>query len=104
MQNGGDMDLWQFLGVQAPGLFGGMAGGIVGCWVDGKSGFWAWAMYVLCGGLTGGYLAETGTHVIPFANSGFVGFAAGTSVMFTLRLLRGAINRYGAKLTGNGGG
>lgn len=95
--------MWNALAARFPTLFAGFAGGIVGAWVDGKSGVAAWGGYCVCGGLTGIYLGEWASHLIPYTDNVSAGFIAGTSVGLLLRLLRGVITR-GAKMVGDNGG
>lgn len=95
-----DLLLWSALGIKVPPLFSGLAGGIVGAWVDGKSGVKAWFVYAACGGLTGAYLGEWASHFIPYSDSISAGFAVGGSAMMMMRLLRGLINKLDIKLVG----
>jgi hypothetical protein len=99
-----DGDIWTALGVNLSAMMAGIAGGIVGAWADGKSGIKAWFSYVVCGALTGAYLGEPATHLIPFTNPSGAGFIVGGSAMLLMRLSRGALTRYGLKLGLNGNG
>lgn len=84
---------WSLLGVKVPPLFSGLAGGVVGAWVDGKSGIRAWLGYAACGALTGAYLGEWAAHFIPFGDDLSAGFFVGACFMFLLRFARGWLNK-----------
>jgi hypothetical protein len=93
--------LWSALGIKVPPLFSGIAGGIVGAWVDGKSGARAWFVYVICGGLTGAYLGDWASHFMPYGDSISAGFIVGGCAMILMRLLRGQIAKLDPKLAGS---
>lgn len=91
------MDEHQILtqyGLRITSLFAGFAGGLVGAWADGSSGWLTWLSYVVCGGLTANWLAEPATHVIPWVNEGSAGFIVGTSALIIVRTLTGLARRW----------
>jgi hypothetical protein len=96
-------DFWSYIGVNLSALMAGLAGGVVGAWADGKSGLLAWMGYIMCGGLTGAYLGESASHVIPATNPAGAGFIVGGCALVVMRLLRGVLSRYGLKLSGGNG-
>lgn len=98
-----DWDLLSMLGIKIPPLFSGLAGGVVGAWVDGKSGVKAWCVYAACGALTGAYLGEWSSHFMPYGESISAGFLVGSSVMIVMRLLRGYLNKWSTKVAGGNG-
>lgn len=84
---------WSLIGVKVPPLFSGLAGGVVGAWVDGQSGIKAWLVYALCGGLTGAYLGDWASHFLPYGDNISAGFIVGGCAMMVMRMLRGYVNK-----------
>ena len=72
-----DPSLLAELGIRVPAAFAGLGGGIVGAWADSKAGWKTWLSYAVCGALTGNWLGEPATHIIPFVNEGGGGFIVG---------------------------
>lgn len=93
-----DPGLLAELGIRVPAAFAGLAGGVVGAWADGKSGYLAWASYCGAGLITGNFLAMPATHVIPWVNEGGAGFIVGCCALAVVRTLIGAAKKWQPQL------
>jgi len=95
-------DLLADLGIRIPAAFSGLAGGVVGAWADGKSGYLAWMSYCGAGLITGNFLALPATHIIPLVNEGGAGFIVGCCSLGVVRTIIGAARKWNPALFGNG--
>lgn len=93
-------DLATQVGIRIGAMFAGFAGGLVGAWADGRSGWSVWLAYVVSGGLTANWLAEPATHVLPWVNEGGAGFVVGTCALVLVRTIIGAARRWHPQLNG----
>ncbi len=98
----GDPGLLDMLGIRVSAAFAGLAGGVVGAWADGKSGFLTWCSYCGAGLITGNFLALPATHVIPLVNEGGAGFLVGCCALAVVRAFIGAARKWAPQLM-NGG-
>jgi len=95
-----DPGILETLGIRVGAAFAGLAGGVVGAWADGQSGFLTWCSYCGAGLITGNFLALPATHVIPWVSEGGAGFIVGCSALVVVRGIIAAARKWAPQLNG----
>lgn len=80
--------------IRVPAAFSGLAGGVLGAWADGKSGWKAWFTYCGAGFIAGNFFAEPAMHFVPWLNEGGAGCMVGACALVIVRTMIGVTKKW----------